>query len=114
MMTTMKTRVMARFAATAAVLLMTASAWAQAPAATPAAPVSDVVDAWRASGQYFTWQSTLPENAGRPVQVFYTCQGDAAKPALLLVHGFPTSSLDFRGLMRNLQADYRKIGRAHV
>lgn len=65
------------------------------------------VEAWRASGQYFTWTSTLPENAGRQVQVFYTCAGDAAKPAMLMVHGFPTSSLDFAPLIASLATDFR-------
>lgn len=69
--------------------------------------VSERVDAWRASGQYFTWTSTLPENAGRPVQVFYACAGDASKPAMLMVHGFPTSSLDFAPLIGELKADFR-------
>lgn len=68
---------------------------------------SERVDAWRASGQYFTWQSTLPENAGRPVQVFYTCAGEASKPAMLMVHGFPTSSLDFAPLVAELKVDFR-------
>lgn len=68
---------------------------------------SDRVETWRAAGQYFTWTSTLPENAGRPVQVFYTCVGDATKPAMLLVHGFPTSSLDFAPLTSELKADFR-------
>jgi hypothetical protein len=26
---------------------------------------SDLAEGWRASGQYFTWTSTLPENQGR-------------------------------------------------
>ncbi len=68
---------------------------------------SDLADSWRAGGQYFSWTSTLPENGGRSVQVFYTCIGDAAKPTVLALHGFPTSSLDFRGLARELQPDYR-------
>lgn len=68
---------------------------------------SDRVDAWRAAGQYFTWTSTLPENAGRPVQVFYTCAGEPTKPSMLLVHGFPTSSLDFAPLIGELEADFR-------
>ncbi len=79
-------------------------------AAQPAAgqvPASDLVAQWRAAGQYFSWTSTLPENAGRSVQVFYTCLGDAAKPAMLMVHGFPTSSFDFRLPARDLSADYR-------
>lgn len=68
---------------------------------------SERVEAWRAAGQYFTWTSTLPENAGRPVQVFYTCAGDASKPAMLMVHGFPTSSLDFAPLVAELKTDFR-------
>lgn len=90
--------------------LILAAAFAVAPVmarAQQATPTSDLVDAWKAAGASFTWQSTLPENARRLVQVFYTCQGDAAKPAMLLVHGFPTSSFDFRGVMKELQADYR-------
>jgi len=71
------------------------------------APVSDLVEQWRAEGRYFPWASTLPENAGRSVQVFYTCHGDAQKPALVMVHGFPTSSFDFRLPARDLSTDYR-------
>jgi pimeloyl-ACP methyl ester carboxylesterase len=69
-------------------------------AATPA-------EEWRDSGKYFTWKSTLPENQGRTMQVFYACMGDAAKPAIVMVHGFPTSSFDFRSLISTLQSDYR-------
>ncbi|MEQ1729663.1 MAG: alpha/beta hydrolase, partial [Vicinamibacterales bacterium] len=83
-------------------LLLVWSARAQAQPLT-----SDLAERWRAGGQYFSWTSTLPENAGRSVQIFYTCIGDAAKPTILALHGFPTSSLDFRGLARELQPDYR-------
>lgn len=71
------------------------------------APVSDLVEQWRGEGRYFPWVSTLPENAGRTVQVFYTCHGDAQKPAIVMVHGFPTSSFDFRLPARELSVDYR-------
>ena len=70
-------------------------------------PSSELVDSWRSGGKYFAWTSTLPENRGRSAQVFYTCIGDAAKPTILMVHGFPTSSIDFRLLARELQADFR-------
>jgi len=82
------------------VLSMVARAGAQTPS-------SARVDAWQAAGQYLTWTSTVPGNAGHPVQVFYTCRGDAAKPSMLMVHGFPTSSLDFAPLAAELQADFR-------
>lgn len=68
---------------------------------------SEVAESWRASGQYFSWTSTLAENAGRDVRVFYTCVGDRSKPAIVMVHGFPTSSFDFRMLARELQPDFR-------
>lgn len=68
---------------------------------------SELAESWRAGGQYFSWTSTVPENAGRSVQVFYTCIGDVAKPPIVALHGFPASSLDFSGLARELQPDYR-------
>ena len=62
---------------------------------------------WQVGGKFFTWQSTLPENQARPVKIFYVCMGDEAKPAIVMIHGFPTSSFDFRPLMTELQKDYR-------
>lgn len=59
---------------------------------------------WQASGHYFTWQS--PENPGRPVQIFYACFGDPTKPAIVMLHGFPTSSFDYRLLIQALQAEF--------
>lgn len=58
---------------------------------------------WRASGEYFTWQS--PQ--GRNVKIFYICTGDARKPAILMLHGFPTGSFDFHLLIEKLQPDFR-------
>ena len=68
---------------------------------------SDLAENWRTSGKYFTWTSPLPENQGRTVQVFYTCIGDAAKPTVMMLHGFPTSSFDFRLLAHELEPDFR-------
>jgi pimeloyl-ACP methyl ester carboxylesterase len=62
---------------------------------------------WRACGRYFTWRSPASENRGRAVQVFYTSIGDATKPTILMLHGFPTSSFDFRLLVQALQPDFR-------
>lgn len=86
-------------------LLVLLLVWSTSAHAQPLA--SDLAESWRAGGQYFSWTSTLPENGGRPVQVFYTCIGDTSKPVILMLHGFPTSSLDFRGLAADLQPDYR-------
>lgn len=64
-------------------------------------------EAWQASGRYFTWRSSLPENEGREVKVFYVCAGDETRPAIVMAHGFPTSSFDFRPLFAALQKDFR-------
>ena len=69
---------------------------------------TDLAASWKASGQYFSWQSSLPENQGKAAtQIFYACSGDEAKPAMLMVHGFPTSSFDFRLLSQQLKGDFR-------
>jgi len=43
------------------------------------------------------------------VQVFYRAAGEATAPAVLLLHGFPTSSFMFRELIPRLANDYRVI-----
>ena len=43
------------------------------------------------------------------VQVFYRTAGEAKAPAILLLHGFPSSSFMFRELIPRLAADYRVI-----
>ena len=68
---------------------------------------SDLAEQWRIGGKFFTWTSSLPENQRRQVQVFYRCVGDAAKPAIVMLHGFPTSSFDFRLLSHELEPDFR-------
>lgn len=62
---------------------------------------------WQAAGHYFDWTSTLPENHGRKVKIFYVCAGAENKPTMVMVHGFPTSSFDFRPIFDLLKADYR-------
>ena len=67
---------------------------------------SPLSEAWYRGGQYFTWTSTTLDNDGREVDVFYRTFGDRSNPAVLLVHGYPTSSFDFRDLITLLQDDY--------
>jgi pimeloyl-ACP methyl ester carboxylesterase len=43
------------------------------------------------------------------VHVFYRAAGDVNAPAILLLHGFPTSSFMFRELIPYLASDYRLI-----
>jgi hypothetical protein len=68
---------------------------------------SDLAEQWRTSGTYFSWTSSLPENQGRKVQVFYTCVGDSAKPTVVMLHGFPMSGFNFRLVAHELKPDFR-------
>jgi pimeloyl-ACP methyl ester carboxylesterase len=43
------------------------------------------------------------------IRIFYRSAGDAVAPALLLLHGFPTSSVMFRDLIPRLADQYRVI-----
>ena len=63
--------------------------------------------AWCKAGKYFTWKSTLPENAGfEALNIFSVCMGNPQNPAVLLIHGYPTSSYDFSKLTQQLSSDY--------
>jgi pimeloyl-ACP methyl ester carboxylesterase len=46
--------------------------------------------------------------------VFYREAGDPAKPTLVLLHGFPTSSAMFRNLLRDLADEYHLIAPDHI
>ena len=65
-----------------------------------------VFDEWRTSGTEFHWQSTTAANSGADVTVFSRRCGTPGAPALVCVHGFPTASIDFHALTRELDADF--------
>lgn len=46
------------------------------------------------------------------VNVFYREAGDSKAPVFLLLHGFPTSSFQYRNLITKLAVKYRVIVRA--
>ncbi len=74
----------------------------------PAPPAAAV--AWSRAGTFFSWRSTLPENAGRaPLQIFTRSLGNPDQPAILLVHGYPTSSFDFAALAGLLGRDFHVL-----
>jgi pimeloyl-ACP methyl ester carboxylesterase len=61
---------------------------------------------WCKAGKYFSWNSTLAENASfGKLNIFYTCAGDPRAKAVLLIHGYPTSSFDFSRLVKQLNRD---------
>jgi pimeloyl-ACP methyl ester carboxylesterase len=63
--------------------------------------------AWSAAGRYFFWKSTLRENAAfGPVKIFNIRLGDRRNPAILVIHGYPTSSWDFMALAVELSRDF--------
>jgi pimeloyl-ACP methyl ester carboxylesterase len=51
-------------------------------------------------------ENNQPNETLRPLSIFYTCQGSPDHPAILLIHGFPTSSFDFYRLVTALAPDY--------
>lgn len=62
--------------------------------------------AWCEQGKYVRWKSSLPENdTFGELRVFTTCLGDKTNPAIVLIHGYPTSSYDFYKLANLLSKD---------
>ncbi len=67
---------------------------------------TDTVSSWRDSGTELRWRSTTAANDGLEVGVFTRRCGTPGKPALVCVHGFPTSSIDYFALTRELADDF--------
>jgi pimeloyl-ACP methyl ester carboxylesterase len=65
-------------------------------------------DAWRARGGYFSWHPSGAPDAS--VEIFHFELGDPAAPTLLLVHGFPTSSVDFFDVADRLSERFHVCG----
>ena len=64
-------------------------------------------EVWGSGGSYFGWQSSLSENRKFPkVNVFYRTFGNISNPAIIMIHGWPTSSYDFKELISELEDDY--------
>src|SRR6476620_1091062 len=62
-------------------------------------------EAWRAKGKYFSWSPSREDAA--EVQIFHVELGDADAPPLVLVHGFPTSSVDWFEVAEQLSDRFR-------
>lgn len=61
---------------------------------------------WHSDGTELSWRSTTDANDGQRVTVFLRRFGTPGAPALVCVHGFPTSSLDYYPLARELSQDF--------
>ena len=62
-------------------------------------------DAWRNRGAYFRWAPR--DGSADEVAVFHVEAGPADSPVLLLVHGFPTCSIDWLEIVNLLEGRYR-------
>lgn len=66
----------------------------------------DIFTDWQAESTEIRWQSTTPANAGRELSIFTRRCGTPGAPALVCVHGFPTSSIDYYALTRQLGSEF--------
>lgn len=66
----------------------------------------DIFAEWHTGGTQLRWRSTTAANEGRELTVFSRRCGTPGAPALVLVHGFPTSSIDYFALTRELGAEF--------
>jgi pimeloyl-ACP methyl ester carboxylesterase len=66
----------------------------------------DIFAQWQYGGTELRWFSTTAANDGQEVAVFSRRCGTPSAPALVLVHGFPTSSIDYFALASELSADF--------
>jgi pimeloyl-ACP methyl ester carboxylesterase len=62
-------------------------------------------DVWRKRGTRFSWRPAGEDAA--PVDVFHVELGEAHAPALALVHGFPTCSIDWFDVAERLSSRFR-------
>lgn len=69
-------------------------------------PSAGIFEDWQVGSSTIEWTSTLPANADAPVTVFTRRCGTPGKPALVVVHGFPTSSVDFYSLCAELGSEF--------
>jgi pimeloyl-ACP methyl ester carboxylesterase len=62
-------------------------------------------DEWRSRGGHFSWRPAGQDASA--VEIFHVEIGDAGAPVLLLIHGWPTSSIDWFGVAGPLSARFR-------
>jgi pimeloyl-ACP methyl ester carboxylesterase len=68
--------------------------------------MADIFAEWSSNATTFGWRSTTADNNGQEVTVFSRRCGTPDAPALVCVHGFPTSSIDYYALTRELGAEF--------
>jgi pimeloyl-ACP methyl ester carboxylesterase len=68
--------------------------------------IVDVFADWCNGATTLVWRSTTEANDGADVTVFVRRAGTPGAPALVCVHGFPTSSIDYWALVQELNAEF--------
>jgi pimeloyl-ACP methyl ester carboxylesterase len=66
----------------------------------------DIFAEWQSGSTQLRWRSSTATNDGQEVTVFSRRCGTPGAPALVLVHGFPTSSIDYFALARELSSEF--------
>jgi pimeloyl-ACP methyl ester carboxylesterase len=66
----------------------------------------DIFQEWKSGSTELRWRSTTVANEGRELAIFSRRCGTPGAPALVLVHGFPTSSIDYFALARELSSEF--------
>ncbi|WP_108921634.1 alpha/beta fold hydrolase [Mycobacterium montefiorense] len=66
----------------------------------------DIFAEWQKGGTELRWRSTTAANGGQELGVFSRRFGIPGAPPLVLVHGFPTSSMDYFDLAHELSSDF--------
>jgi pimeloyl-ACP methyl ester carboxylesterase len=66
----------------------------------------DIFDEWRSGATAIPWRSTTAANNEAEVTVFSRRCGTPGAPALVCVHGFPTASIDYFALTRELGDEF--------
>jgi pimeloyl-ACP methyl ester carboxylesterase len=66
----------------------------------------DIFAEWQTGSTELRWRSTTAANNGRDLTVFTRRCGTPGAPALVLVHGFPTSSVDYYALAGELGSEF--------
>jgi pimeloyl-ACP methyl ester carboxylesterase len=66
----------------------------------------DIFDEWQSGGAEIRWRSSTAANGGREVNIFSRRCGTPGAPALVCVHGFPTSSIDYFALTHELGSEF--------
>jgi pimeloyl-ACP methyl ester carboxylesterase len=62
-------------------------------------------DDWRSRGSRFSWRPA--DQGASPVEIFHVELGDPSAPVLLLIHGWPTCSIDWYAVADGLSTEFR-------